>query len=200
MDTFEDALSEKIDPHAVTNENLVENAFGYTKSQGQSQLQSLQEYCQNKMRHEVDFQLKLCDLGFCQKVKIKLRDKSYQQIDEQQKSKLEMTDIWEVLLRDRSSKGKVEGDGSSPYEEGSDEQMILKQAFLLTKSVPRRSNRAKWKEDSGYAPDMMNQDQSILDGKLREKDMVFFTDPSGNLKKYIVKKGVVIGRGMMLQK
>ena len=148
------------------------------------------------MRHEVDFQLKLCDLNFCQKVKVKLRDKSYMGMDEQRKSKLRMSDMWEVLLRDRSSKSKDEVEGSLNLSKlGSEGETILKQSHALTKHVQRQSTRAKWMEQSGYAPNMLTQDESILDGRLREKDMVFCVNPSGNLQKFIVKKEVVMSRG-----
>ena len=196
LSTFDDSIIDKVDPHVINSEKQIENSFGFTVTQGQSQLQPQQEYCQNKMRHEVDFQLKMCDLNFCQKVKTKLRDESYQQLDEQQKSKLELSDIWEVLLRDRSSKNGDEAQNDpTMVESESEEQNILKQAFLLTKSVPRQSNRAKWKEQSGHAPTMLTLDESVLDGKLREKDMVFCVDTLGNLKKFIVKKEVVLSRG-----
>ena len=147
LDTFDPTLSDKVDPHAVNNENLIENSFGFTKTQGQSTLQSMQEYCYNKSRHEVDFQLKLCDLNFCQKVKVKLRDKSYQEIDESQKCKLEITDILEVLLRGHSNKKSRASEAVSVSHH---DENILKQSFLLSKSVPHQSNRAKWKEQINH--------------------------------------------------
>ena len=38
------ALPDKIYSHAVTNESVVEHAFGYTTSQGQGHLQDKKEY------------------------------------------------------------------------------------------------------------------------------------------------------------
>jgi hypothetical protein len=70
LSTFDDSIIDKIDPHVITNEKQLENSFGFTVTQAQSQLQPQQEYCQNKMRHEVDFQLKMCDLTSVRKLRL----------------------------------------------------------------------------------------------------------------------------------
>ena len=182
LEFFDSGLVDKVDPHAFTNENLIEHSFGFTKMQGQSQLQSLKEYLHNKLKHEIDFQLKLCNVNFCQKVKVKLRDKSYQHIDEEQKSVLDPSDLWEILGlgRKRSIEDGVESDPN--------DAKILQHAYLVTKAVPRQSNRAKWKDQSGHAPTMPTVDGAYID----KGDLVFCVDPFNNLKKLLVMEKVEI--------
>ena len=50
------------------------------KSPGQ--LQTEYEYIHNKMKHEVDFQIRLAMVNFCQHVNTNLYDKSYQDLDD----------------------------------------------------------------------------------------------------------------------
>ena len=173
---------DKVDPHAFTNENLIEHSFGFTKLQGQTQLQSLKEYLYNKLKHEIDFQLKLCNVNFCQKVKVKLRDKSYQHIDEEQKSVLDPHDLWEILGlgQKRTNEDSVELDPK--------DAKILQHAYLVTKAVPRQSNRAKWKDQSGYGPTMPTVDGAYID----KEDLVFCVDPFNTLKKLLVMEKVEI--------
>lgn len=114
MDYFDESLADRVNPRTITNESLIEHSFGFTVSKGQSQLQTQQEYLHNKMKHEVDFQLKLCNVNFCQKVKVKLCDKSYQDLDDQIKSLLTIDDIWDILL---SGKTKSAVDPVDPADE-----------------------------------------------------------------------------------
>ena len=37
-----------------------------------------------------------------------------------------------------------------------EDDLLVKKACLLSKSVPRQSNRAKWREKSGYNPNMLS--------------------------------------------
>ena len=182
LEFFDADLAEKADPHAFTNENLIEHSFGFIKLQGQSQLQSFQEYVHNKQKHEIDFQLKLCNLNFCQKVKVKLRDKSYQHIDDQQKSVLDAGDLWDILGLGQKK------DEQGRYEVDPADAKVLQHAYLVTKAVPRQSNRAKWKDQSGHAPTMPTVSHAFVD----VGDLVFCLDPFENLHKLLVKEKVEI--------
>ena len=184
LNYFDTSLADKVNPHVITNESAVEHSFGYTVKRGQSQLQSQQEYIHNKMKHEVDFQLRLTKVNFCQKVKVKLRDKSYQDLDDDMQSVLTVKDIWNILLSGKS-KSKCTSVPVDPADE-----KILKHSFLLSKSVPRRSNRAKYKEESSYAPTMYIDDED--EGKLVEGDLVFTRNESGEVKKLIVVEEMVL--------
>ena len=65
---------------------------------------------------------------------------------------------------------------------------ILCHARLLSKSVPRRSNRAKWKEASGHAPNLLSpqtQHHTLLKG-----DLVFTKVCSGEIQMLVVQKDV----------
>ena len=186
---FDDSLSDKVNPHTLTNESPLEHSFGFTVEKSPGQLQNQHEYIHNKMKHEVDFQLRLTKVNFCQKLKVKLRDKSYQDLDEEKKSILSVKEIWSILLP-RKSRSKVCEPSSSSHPNSSDER-VLKQAFLLSKSVPRRSNRAKYKAESGFAPTMYINDED--DGKLLVGDLVMTRMDSGDLRKLIVVKELTLG-------
>ena len=69
---------------------------------------------------------------------------------------------------------------------GEEENKDLYHAYLLSKAVPRKSNRAKWKEESGYAPNMLVEQMN--DWKLYKGDMVFASSLDGNILKLIVQK------------
>ena len=82
----------------------------------------ISNYIYNKIKTEIDFQMRLVDLDFCQYVKVKLRDKSYQHIGNQFKSVLSLEDIKEILFS---------GGRKSQHP-----------------NVKRKSNLAEWKENA----------------------------------------------------
>ena len=43
------------------------------------------------------------------------------------------------------------------YEISGNDEHLLRKAYLLAKSVPRQSNRSKWREQSGYKPNMLTE-------------------------------------------
>ena len=90
---------------------------------------------------------------------------------------LTVKDIWRILLSRRSENKNKTSKSSSPVD--SSDERILKQAFLLSKSVLRRSNRAKYKEESGHAPTMYTDDEN--DGKLLVGDLVLTRTESGDV-------------------
>ena len=159
--------SRDVYPHAITNEALIEHSFGFIVKQGQYQLQDMYQYVHAKNKHEMDFQMHSTDLPFNQYTKIKLRDKGYQQMNDF-KSRLYMKDFWEIFVKDKEQKKEVNETTAQPTEQ---EKKILRQAYLLTKSVPRRSNRSKWKEESGFQPNLLMD--NLESGKLLVSDLVF---------------------------
>ena len=99
-----------------------------------------------------------------------------------------MKDIWKILLSGRSENRNTTSKSSSPVD--SSDERILKQAFLLSKSVPRRSNCAKYKEESGHAPTMYTNED---DGKLLVRDIVLTRTESGDVRKHIEVKELMLG-------
>ena len=181
LDHFDQTLVDKVNPHAVTNEALIEHTFGFIKGKGQGQLLTMYEYIHCKWSHEIDFQLRLCETAFCQHIKTKLRDKSYQDLDKQFHYNMTMEDLWKALFSDRVKTSTEEVVVSD------EDKKILLDAFRLTKSVPRRSNRAKWKEQSGFAPNLLIPHQD--EHKVFTGDLVFCKDLSHSIRKLIVAKG-----------
>ena len=99
------------------------------------------EYVHNKSKQEFDFQMRLTQLPFCQHTKVKLRDKSYQDLDSSVFSKMDMDDFLDIFCDDPRTKKKTTLDVHPA------DQLVTQQAYLLTKSVPRRSNKSKWNFD-----------------------------------------------------
>ena len=83
-------------------------------------------------------------------------------------------------------------DAQEPVEDISDGDMkILKYAFNLAKSVPRQSNRCKWRAKSGYMPDMLQQSSSNS-GKLFAGDIVFFQSLDNRLINLVVTEDTIL--------
>ena len=101
-------------------------------------MQDYQEYVQSKWRHTIDFQMKMTDTPFCQYTKTKVRDKSYQSLADVGKTKLSFKEIREIF-EDSREKDAVEEE----EEEVEEASLCLRKAYLLTKSIPRQSNRTK---------------------------------------------------------
>ena len=79
---------------------------------------------------------------------------------------------------------------NSNVEITEEDVIILKKAFLLTKSVQRQSNRAKLHENSGYQPNLLTKEP--CDGKLLTWDLVFHIDIENQLIKYILNADFVL--------
>ena len=126
----------------------------------------MQEYIHAKSKHTIDFQFHLCKTPVNQYTKVKLRDKRYQHLHSNFASKLDVCDLFDLLNEQVDEPNQIEAE-----PENVENDSILKRAFLLSKSVPRLSNRAKWKESSGFAPNMLNEKE--LNGKRLCGDIVF---------------------------
>ena len=163
LDHFDTSLKEKVSSRCINNESPMEHSFGFTVKKSQFELQPMDEYISNKCKHETDFLMRNADLPFCQYTKVKLRDKGYQELCEE-KSKLNMDVFWNIFMKNNEK--EVTDDTEEPSEE---DLFLLHQAYLMTKTVPRRSNRSHWKEKSGFGPTML-PNQSV--DKLFAGDLV----------------------------
>ena len=121
------------------------------------------EYIQSKRRHAVDFQLRMTATPFNQHCKVKVRDKGYPAL-EKREGRLTINDLKEIFKNIDQKGGR--------NEEKVEEALILKQAFYITKSVPRQTNRCKWREKSGFNPNMLMPSEPSS-GKLFANDLVF---------------------------
>ena len=97
IEFMDPSLVEGIRARSISNEGVIEHAFGFVTLKSGKQLQDMYEYIHNKSRHELDFQMRLTQLPFCQCTKVKLRDKSYQHIDSSTFSKMDMDDFWDIF-------------------------------------------------------------------------------------------------------
>lgn len=111
-------------------------------------------YVHNKSKHELDFQMRMTELPFCQYTKVKLRDKSYQHLDSTAFSKMDMNNFWDIFCDSPRLKKS-----DTVIEPNPEDLLLFRQAFLLSKSVHRRSNRSKWKEQSGFCPSLLAEQQ-----------------------------------------
>ena len=169
--------------HALLNESYVEHSFGSQTQKGQGQLQNKQEYCISKRRNQVNFQIKMCDTPFNQYSKIKKRDQGYQALRDGE-LKLSVRDLKDIFSE---SEDKKELD----VQLTDGEIKILNHAFNLAKSVPRQSNRCKWREKAGFAPNML-QPTLQNSGKLYVGDLVFFQSFSNKILDLVVAEEVIL--------
>ena len=181
LDYFDPTLPAKVNPQAATSECFMEHSFGFEMQQGQGNMQGAYEYIHSKKRHENDFQLRMCDLPFNTYTKSKLRDKSYQEIHASMRTKVPLEDLWSVICC--SGTGK-----STTRNVSEDDEKVLRQARLLSKSVPRRNNRAKWKEAAGFAPNMLEVHTNHY--TLVKGDIVFRKDCSDEIKMLVIQKDI----------
>ena len=178
-------LANSVDTHSFTNESYLEDKFGFTTSKGQGHLQTVQEYIQSKRRHAIDFQIQMCKTPFIQDLKTSIHDKSYQELDHQgvELSYGELSEIFKPSTRSQV----IEDEHSI---ERSAKSAILKRAYLLSKSVPRQSNRSKWREASGYQPNMLVAKES--GGTLYKGDIVFHYNIQNELQYLIVEENLLL--------
>ena len=190
LDFFDESLKDKVVPFTITNESLIERSFGFTVKKGQSSLQTMQEYIQNKSKNVIDFLIKMCHCPFNQDIKIKLRDKGYQHVHETMVSKISVGELWEVL--NAASSGSPKETPSTTDDVDQEPDKGLYRAFLLSKAVPRKSNRAKWKEQSGFSPPMLEEAED--EWKLIKGDMVFALNLDGSLLQLIIKDDMLLNK------
>ena len=170
-------------PHAVANEHLVENAFGFTMKKGQGHLQTQKEYINSKKRVSVNFQIDMCEKPFHDYTKVKIRDKGYQEINPALKSKVELDDLQELFQVDQKN------DDDEDTVVTPDDKDVVHTAFLLSKSVPHQTNRCKWREKSGFTPNLLQENDS---GKLKVDDLVFHEMVDGSIAYLKVQKEILL--------
>ena len=193
LESLDPLLVSKIRPRAVVNESVIEHSFGFINIKAKKQLQDMYEYIHNKSKHELDFQMRLTELPFNQYTKVKLRDKSYQHLDSSVYSKMDMDDFWDIFCDSPKTKEKE----NEAVEPTPPEATILRQAYLLTKSVPRRSNRSKWKEQSGYRPSLLAQQQE--DSHLFPGDIVLSRVLNKSFILMVTKKLVLLNEDSVIE-
>ena len=176
--------SSRIDPPSVTSEKNVEHGFGFTTKKGQGHNLDMQEYNIAKRRHTVDFQLRMCEMPFCQYTKEKLQDKGYQQI-EGNRCKISIHELREIFsLSEKENCKEISVDVTE--EDGN----LLRKAYLKSKSVPRQTNRTKWREKSGFSPNMLLEKN--CPGLLHKNDLVCCRSITDTLMFLIVQEDVLL--------
>ena len=121
---------------------------------------------------------------FCQYVKDSVQDKGYQEI-EGDRCKISVKDLKEIF--DFSQK---EGYREEVPEISAEDTLLLHKAYLLSKSVPRQTNRAKWREKSGFQPNMLLE--KVHPGMLLANDLVCSRSITDTLMFLIVQEGVLM--------
>ena len=144
VDHIKPGSSDLIQPAALGSEKNVEHSFGYTSRKGQGHNMSMQEYIIAKRKFGIDFQLRMCQMPFCQHTKENIKDKGYQQI-EGDRCKITSRELKEIFTL--TEKETVRKDVKEVPE---CDRILPNKAFAVAKSVPRQTNRAKWRERSGF--------------------------------------------------
>ena len=182
LNSLSPGLHLEIYPHSVANEYLVENAFGMVMKAGQGHLQTAEEYTTSKRKHSLNFQMNMCETPFHQYQKVKVRDKGYQELNPALKSKLKLNDLREIFSRNLS--GKSNKGNSSEVEVSEEDKCVLKSFYHLSKSVPRQTNRCKWRAAAEQTPNLPAEND---DGKVKEGDIVFYESLDGIMYLIVVK-------------
>ena len=182
-ETLEPGSSTRIHAPSVASEKNVEHAFGYVKKKGQGHNQTQEEYIIAKRRHVMDFQLRMCKMPFCQHTKESLQDKGYQQLEGDRcvLTKKELDAIFSAKDRE---------DCMEEVSVSEEEKSLLNKAHLLSKGVPRQSNRAKWLERSGFQPNMLVE--KLSPGRLYKGDLVGYRSATNGVVYYVVEKETVL--------
>ena len=187
VESIKPGSSEQIYPPSVTSEHNVEHSFGFVDTKGQGHNQSQYEYITAKRNHAIDFQLRMCEMKFCQYQKSKLRDKGYQELEEGRVS-LTVEDLREIFSF--NEKLNDAEDREEPENEISEEdKAIMNKAYLLSKNVPRQTNRAKHREKSGHAPNMLLD--HVGPGKILKGDLLCTATIEDEIL-YLIAKGDVL--------
>ena len=172
--------------HTLFNESYVEHSFGHQNQKTQGQLPNKQEYCQSKRRQQANFQITMCNTPFNQYSKVKKRDQGYQAVGDRDID-LSIRDMKEIFDKFDDDNKQVENKKTSD----DDDTKILNYAFNMAKAVPRQSNRTKWREKSGFMPNMLLQSDSNA-GKLFAGDLVFFKSLDNRLLNLLVAENVTL--------
>ena len=120
-------------------------------------------------------------MPFCQYTKESLQDKGNQQIEGEHctLTRSELQDIFNV---------KEHEDCMDIIEVSDEDNVETKKAYLLSKSLLRKSNCAKWREQSGFHPTMLLDKSSP--GRLYQGDLVCVRSIRNELSYFIVDKFV----------
>ena len=70
------------------------------------------------------------------------------------------------------------------------DHILLNKAFAVAKSVPRQTNRAKWRERSGFTPNLLLE--TSAPGIIRAQDLVCCHSITGSLMFLIVQEDVLL--------
>ena len=184
VELMEGGSSSGIYPPSIGSEKNVEHSFGYVKKKGQGHNQDMRECLISKRRHTVDFQIRMCKTPFCQDTKEKIQDKGYQQI-EGNRFKITIKGLRQIFQL--SEKESCSHHFPDITEE---DEHLLKKAYLFTKSVPRQSNRAKWREKSGFQPNMLLEQN--IPGMLYKDDLVCCRSIEDTLMFLVVQDDVLL--------
>ena len=183
-DHIKQGSSDLIQPAALGSEKNVEHSFGYTTRKGQGHNMSMQEYIIAKRKFATDFQLRMCQMPFCQHTKENIRDKGYQQI-EGDRCKITSRELKEIFtLTEKETVRK------NVQEVPECDRILLNKAFAVAKSVPRQTNRAKWRERSGFTPNLLSERSAP--GMIRAQDLVCCHSITGSLMFLIVQEDVLL--------
>ena len=165
MEKIEEGSAEKILPHTLLSESYIEHSFENVTKSGQGHNLTMDEYIIAKRRVTLNFQLKMCQMPFWQHSREKLQDKGYQELVSNDNA-LPIRDLKEIF-RFSEKQNTFE----TPQTLSEVDEHLLQKAYLLAKSVPRQSNRAKWRERSGHQPNMLAE--KVISGVLYKNDLVF---------------------------
>ena len=86
-----------VHPNDIVNESVIEHSFVYVNLKAKKRLLDMYDCIHNKAKHEIDFQMRMTHLPFNQYNKIKLWDKSYQNLQSSVFSGLDMDDFWDMF-------------------------------------------------------------------------------------------------------
>lgn len=176
-------------PPAVTSEKNIEHGFGYVSKKGQGHNLSMEEYIIAKRRSTVDFQLRMSKMPFCQRVKDSVQDKGYQDIDGGS-CKISVKDLKEIFEFSKKESYTKSTSRRSQADIPEEDKIMIKKAYLLSKCVPRQTNRSKWREKSGYQPNMLSEKE--FPGMLIANDLVCCRSVSDTLMYLIVREDVLL--------
>ena len=176
LDQYVVVNRDKIDPHVITNESVVEHTFGTQKRRGQGNNQTMKEYVETKRLNAVDFQIRMCKTPFNQHCLSKVFNKSYQDLDKRY-LKISFKELCEIF----KSESTLENDD---FEISEEQQALLNKAYALSKSIPRQSGRNRWRLKAGHAPNMLTEKKPT--GILLKGDLLVFVDIDDSLVYYIV--------------
>ena len=99
---------------------------------------------------QLNFMLKMTKMDFNQHCFTRKDSKKSYQVLEKRNLKLTIQDLCQIFHSD----APFETSTSCPVT-SEDDDVVLKRAFALSKSDPRQIGRNRWRENHGYAPNML---------------------------------------------